>query len=712
MDEINTYDHLGQISGIGCPYQLSPAINIRASLFGGFNTFRESLSHSPQGSIGSECWSPSPPGTASPSRSSPSYGTSPYDFGVDFLLDNIRQAVNGLSCDRQSTSANDTQNRQDRDYTNLNSEICAKLQDTNSNNKVDEVPLVTSSALVPSSSQMVQYSNPSTPTQQESHYCRHTSVFYCHSCNKTLCSFCEIYQHQGHTTMNLIDASRLADIQSNQTLNDIKFRIAKLQENLIAVQKTAENLEYNASEAKKDVSLCIEQARFALRKREEELYKRIDEIRDQKFEFLKFQDYNLKNTIKQLLLQSKEITNAKNLSNIAGNPVNFFITREGISSQILKIEKNCLSNVVVKDNWISFSATADHVLGAISNLGRVKLSSLGLIGDGRFLKGRGNFLQVMCQQNHNDQLLQIQYFNPRASGRPVPSVYGPVIVNPQLPEVSLIIKHSDAEPDLFPRPWGVACDKDGNIIVTDRAQHCVRIFNQNGTLVKKFGIQGTGPGQFFRPAGVAVDEWRRIIVADKDNHRIQMFTMEGEFILAFGKLGKKDGEFDYPWDVATNTDCQIVVTDTRNYRVQLFSSDGVFLRKFSWGNPDRSKQSSYLPRGIAFNPQGEIVVTDLNKSCITIIRFDMLDARVINSDNNMKKFERLQGITIDDEGNMIVSDSRNYRIVVLDSKGDFKYAFGNLEEGPYQMNRPAGIALTPEGRIVVVDFGNNRVVVY
>ncbi|XP_057322096.1 E3 ubiquitin-protein ligase TRIM71-like [Microplitis mediator] len=717
-DSTDKFDHLDQISGKD---NTSPEVPVAPLSLGGFNTFCESRSYSPQGSVGSECWSPISSGTASSCRSSPPYGSSPYDFGFDSLIDSIRQADRELPFDLQSTSANDIHNHQDRDCTDLNSEISVKIQDTDSDNKVDDFSLFTSSAPVPSSSQMVQDSYPSSPTQQESHHCSthgHTSTLYCQSCNQTFCRICEIFHHHGHTTMDLIDASILADIESNQTLSDIRFRIEKLQKNLNSVQKTTETLEHNVYEAKNDVSFYIAQIKFALQKREKELYERIDEIKNQKSEFLKFQECNLKNTIQQLGMQAEEITNAKNLSKEIGSPVNFFLTKEKASTQISKIENNCLSNAPVKDNFISFSVVMDDVLSAIGDLGTVKLNVFGVIGDGRPLKGRGNLLQVTQQPNCHGQPLQIQNFNSRPIGRPVPSVNGSVIVNPEnylsSPKGTLVIKHNDKKEDLLPRPWGVACDEDGNIIVTDRTYHRIKIFDEKGKLLREIGKQGAGTGQLFRPAGVAIDECRRIIVADKDNHRVQIFTMEGEFILTFGKFGKKNGQFHYPWDVATNTDCQIVVSDTRNYRVQLFSPDGVFLRKFSWCNLDRSRESSYLPRGVAFNPQGDIVVTDLNKRCITVIRFDMTDFKVIKCDKigGVEQWESLQGITIDDQGTMIVSDSKHHRISVLDSEGRLKCAFGSYGANLDKMDRPAGIALTPKGRIVVVDLGNNRVIVF
>ena len=58
----------------------------------------------------------------------------------------------------------------------------------------------------------------------------------------------------------------------------------------------------------------------------------------------------------------------------------------------------------------------------------------------------------------------------------------------------------------------------------------------------------------------------RLIVTDKDNHRMQVFTQEGEFMLKFGEKGSANGQFMYPWDVACNSKNQILVSDTRNHR--------------------------------------------------------------------------------------------------------------------------------------------------
>ena len=64
------------------------------------------------------------------------------------------------------------------------------------------------------------------------------------------------------------------------------------------------------------------------------------------------------------------------------------------------------------------------------------------------------------------------------------------------------------------------------MIVADRSNNRVQIFNPDGTFLHMFGSPGTRHGQFDRPAGVAVDNKGHIVVVDKDNHRVQVGCVE------------------------------------------------------------------------------------------------------------------------------------------------------------------------------------------
>lgn len=265
----------------------------------------------------------------------------------------------------------------------------------------------------------------------------------------------------------------------------------------------------------------------------------------------------------------------------------------------------------------------------------------------------------------------------------------------------------------FCRPWGVCCDLQGNIVVADRSNNRVQIFDKNAVFLRKFGSYGTRAGQFDRPAGVAYDvQLNRIIVTDKDNHRVQVFEPNGTFIFKFGEKGSKTGAyFNYPWDVAVSTESNILISDTRNHRIQLFNSQGVFLNKYGFDGPLWKQFDS--PRGVVFNQQGQIIVSDFNNHRILVINQDFQTAKFLGSEGSGNgQFMRPQGCAIDHEGNIIVADSRNYRVQVFSPNGMFRCKFGTQGNGPGQMDRPSGVCVTPDGTILVVDFGNHRVLAF
>ena len=81
------------------------------------------------------------------------------------------------------------------------------------------------------------------------------------------------------------------------------------------------------------------------------------------------------------------------------------------------------------------------------------------------------------------------------------------------------------------RPWGICCTPAGLIVVADRSNNRICLFNRDGSYHSKFGTEGTRNGQFNRPASVCIDGLNRLIVTDKDNHRMQIFTLEGKRLI-------------------------------------------------------------------------------------------------------------------------------------------------------------------------------------
>ncbi|CAJ0585289.1 unnamed protein product, partial [Mesorhabditis spiculigera] len=316
------------------------------------------------------------------------------------------------------------------------------------------------------------------------------------------------------------------------------------------------------------------------------------------------------------------------------------------------------------------------------------------------------------------------------------------------------------------RPWGISCDKAGRIIVADRSNNRVQVFDSEGKFLLKFGTGGTRPGQFDRPAGICVNSINQIIVADKDNHRIQVFDSNGVYVFMFGERGRPTGMFNYPWGVATDHLDQIAVSDTRNHRVQLFSPTGQYLAKCGFDTAYFFKHLD-SPRGVCFLPDSRLLITDFNNHRIVMM------ATGNGPDLNMKCFGsegdgegmllRPQGLALDQEGHLLVCDSRNNRIQVFvlndmrcaaifggpripsARKEDAKPAMGGgrmptmfpdftspppvvVKQGATpqtsndsvkhaegvvpELDRPTDLCVGLDGRVYVVDLGNNCIRVF
>ncbi|CAH2089323.1 unnamed protein product [Euphydryas editha] len=298
----------------------------------------------------------------------------------------------------------------------------------------------------------------------------------------------------------------------------------------------------------------------------------------------------------------------------------------------------------------------------------------------------------------------------RGIGQAIPGYWMAVSLKPTRSPISGVPMFSFAregqDEGQVSRPWGLCVDREGNIIVADRRNNRIQIFNCRGEFKTMFGSKGTGPGEFDLPAGITTDTFGRIIVIDKDNHRVQIFTSSGNFILKFGSFGKECGQFQYPWDVAVNTLGNIVVTDTRNHRIQLFTSDGTYITKFVFegANPAKMLKGPTTPRGVCFTVSGNIIVSDFENHRLLMV--DPTLSKVLyyvgREGSCISELNRPSGIVTDDDGRIIVADSKNHRVIVFTSELRILWAVDLKSPGLDDKDRPSDVALTPEGYLVVL----------
>ncbi len=97
-------------------------------------------------------------------------------------------------------------------------------------------------------------------------------------------------------------------------------------------------------------------------------------------------------------------------------------------------------------------------------------------------------------------------------------------------------------PDTFNRPTDVVVAPNGDFFVTDGYVNSrVVKFSADGTFIKTWGTKGTEPGQFDLPHTIVMDSAGRLLVGDRENGRIQIFDQDGNFLDQWTDLGKPYG---------------------------------------------------------------------------------------------------------------------------------------------------------------------------
>ena len=263
------------------------------------------------------------------------------------------------------------------------------------------------------------------------------------------------------------------------------------------------------------------------------------------------------------------------------------------------------------------------------------------------------------------------------------------------------------------KPWGVAVNKRGDIIVTENEECSVSIFSPAGEKIKSFGSYGSNHGQFDSPRGVAVDADDNILVADCNNSRIQKFTSDESFITAVGKCGKKQNiEFQNPRGIGIHlSNRKVYVADYGNHRIQILNPDLTFSSSFGSRGMDNG-QFQY-PLDVAFDSTGNVYVADGENNRTQVFTAEGKFIRKFGKKgggNGELNFP--SSISIDTNNVVYVAELYNRRVSVFTSEGKFLTSFGTKGSGPGQFSLPRGISVDKNGVVYVCDFGNNRIQIF
>lgn len=233
-------------------------------------------------------------------------------------------------------------------------------------------------------------------------------------------------------------------------------------------------------------------------------------------------------------------------------------------------------------------------------------------------------------------------------------------------------------------------------------------------LIFMWGSKGTGNGQFEGPSGIAVDGGY-VYVTDWGNNRFLKFTSIGKYVDTWGNYGHGWGEFgfDKPWGIAADRMGNLFIADCGNSVIQQWRSDGVFVDK--WGRHGKGGGGFSWPAGVAVDSAGNIFTADGGNGQVQVFGFlghvflAIWGGIGMGEDGKFKECVGAQGIAVDTDMYVYVSDTGWNRIQKFTWNGQFVMKWGVCGNGRGEFNSPRGIAVDASGNVYVADSGNHRI---
>lgn len=267
----------------------------------------------------------------------------------------------------------------------------------------------------------------------------------------------------------------------------------------------------------------------------------------------------------------------------------------------------------------------------------------------------------------------------------------------------------------FDTPFGVAIDNDGDILVADTANYRIQKFDANFNFIRAWGTYGSGSGQFGLPREIGIDSMNRYHVCDEFNDRIQVFDEDGNYLYEYGTKGTGNGEFRLPQGIAIKQDAsgdRVYVCDTYNNRVQILDTDGNYIDQIGTGELGDSGTKFFHPRGVNLDSSGNVFIADTYNHKIK--KYNSNHQYEYSTDIGISKLEPCypcQVLPIDNDY-FIVSDTGNSQIIKF--KGYNTYAsvydhFGRLRNSDGVFSECVGATVDNNGDVYITDTFNHRV---
>ena len=260
-------------------------------------------------------------------------------------------------------------------------------------------------------------------------------------------------------------------------------------------------------------------------------------------------------------------------------------------------------------------------------------------------------------------------------------------------------------------PYGIAIDSKGLVYVADQRVGAVFIFNTEtrDTQMIRNGIEA----HFGWINGLAIDDDDRLFVSDGKMHRVMIFNAKHE---VDGQI--TEGLVD-PVGIALDTNNRFLyVVDTQQDQVIVYDADSLkLLRRIGTGGKNHfltSPGDFGAPQGVAVDKDGNVYITDTLNDRVEIFDADGVFISTFGkAGDGAGYFARPKGIAVDSDGHIWVADAMQDRLQVFNKEGQLLTYIGmGHGELPGQFKALTGVAIDKQNRVFTTEQLPGRMQVF
>ena len=260
-------------------------------------------------------------------------------------------------------------------------------------------------------------------------------------------------------------------------------------------------------------------------------------------------------------------------------------------------------------------------------------------------------------------------------------------------------------------------DKKNNLYINNYALDQIEKYNLStleGVIVAGGNGKGANNNQLDSPSGIFVDDEENVFIVDSNNYRIQKWAKNsktGKTIFGGNGSGRSENQFVFPRDIYVDKLLGIFVTDT--YRVVKCDTSRNIGTTILGNYFGTSNNDLWHVRGISFNSNGEMFVADAFNNRLQKKNLSSgIITTQIGNDSKINELYRPEGIAIDTDNSIYVSDNNNRIQKFLNNQFVGQTIFPNSNTSystTFYLGQPKNLQLDSLNNLFIADSNSNRI---